>query len=329
MIAGARKAVIQSSPAALRSAVIRAWVIMPRSPTRTTWSREKLFKLGRLAGEGHRVSGIAGEHLDRHRTAVRSAQETIDDLPFAALAVTVVAKLGKPAATAFQIARRDVVEHQGATGEMAFGKHRLDRWLAHQKPVECAVEFVLIDHPETQLFAKGRGRCLGRKRAGGGELGAGTEDAIDDEGEDEVAAAVARGLSHSGIGANQLVKADLARGAEHGGDMTVRQRPPDGYGVLVRGNDSAALEQHLEAGDPLGRPVRQVQQGAFLDPAGLTIALAQQDGGGRAAIGNRLDIHGDMIPESQANSTKISPFTWLPSGPRLDKTQAISTTYHA
>src|SRR5246127_3379788 len=41
LIAGARKAVIQSSPAALMSSVIRAWVIMPRSPTRTTWSRAK------------------------------------------------------------------------------------------------------------------------------------------------------------------------------------------------------------------------------------------------------------------------------------------------
>src|SRR5882672_1292453 len=41
LIAGARKAVIQSSPAGLISSLIRAWVIMPRSPTRTTWSRAK------------------------------------------------------------------------------------------------------------------------------------------------------------------------------------------------------------------------------------------------------------------------------------------------
>jgi hypothetical protein len=32
LIAGARNAVTQSSPAAARSAVIGAWVIMPRSP---------------------------------------------------------------------------------------------------------------------------------------------------------------------------------------------------------------------------------------------------------------------------------------------------------
>ena len=41
LIAGARKAVIQSSPALVRSSVMRAWVIMPRSPTSTTWSRPK------------------------------------------------------------------------------------------------------------------------------------------------------------------------------------------------------------------------------------------------------------------------------------------------
>jgi hypothetical protein len=36
LIAGARKAVIQSRPAGLMSAVSRASVIMPRSPTSTT-----------------------------------------------------------------------------------------------------------------------------------------------------------------------------------------------------------------------------------------------------------------------------------------------------
>ena len=41
LIAGARNAVIQSSPAGLRSSAMRAWVIMPRSPTSTTWVRPK------------------------------------------------------------------------------------------------------------------------------------------------------------------------------------------------------------------------------------------------------------------------------------------------
>src|SRR5690349_20616435 len=41
LIAGARIAVIQSRPAERTSSVMRASVIMPRSPTRTTWSSLK------------------------------------------------------------------------------------------------------------------------------------------------------------------------------------------------------------------------------------------------------------------------------------------------
>ena len=46
------------------------------------------------------------------------------------------------------------------------------------------------------------------------------------------------------------------------------------------GDDGAAFEQCLEAGDPLVRPIGEVQQGALLDLARLAIALAQQDGRG-------------------------------------------------
>jgi hypothetical protein len=41
LIAGPRNAVIQSRPADLMSSVRRASVIMPRSPTSTTWLRPK------------------------------------------------------------------------------------------------------------------------------------------------------------------------------------------------------------------------------------------------------------------------------------------------
>ena len=158
-IAGARKAVIQSSPAGLRSSPMRAWVIMPRSPTRTTWSRPKRSLslstwLVRVVG----IGGVAGEHLDRHRTAVGGAQQAIDDLPLAALAVPAVAELGERTAAPFQIAGRDVVEHQRAAAEMALGQRRLDRWLAHRQPVERAVELVLVDHAQAELLAQARGR---------------------------------------------------------------------------------------------------------------------------------------------------------------------------
>ena len=48
----------------------------------------------------------------------------------------------------------------------------------------------------------------------------------DQQGEDEVAAAVA-------VGAEDAVEADLARGAESGGDVAMRQAAGDGEGVVL------------------------------------------------------------------------------------------------
>ena len=249
---------------------------------------EAFFELGHLAGQRHRVCGAAREHLDGHGTAVRGAEQTVDDLQLASLAVTVVAELGQRAAPAFQIARRDVVEHQGAAGEVAFGEGRLDRRLAHREPVQSAVEFVLVDHAEAELLAQAGAGGVRRQCPGGGELGARIEQAADDESQHQVATAVA-------LGAEQTIEANLARRAERRGDMPMRQRADNGDGLPVRRDNGAAFEQHLEAGDTILRPVRKVQQSALLDPAGFAVTLTQQDGRRRAAIGNRFDIHGNMI----------------------------------
>ena len=171
---------------------------------------------------------------------------------------------------------------------MVFGQCCLDRRLADGEPVESGVELVLIDHAEAELLAQAGAGGVRRQRAGGGELGAGIQQAADHQSQDQIATAVA-------IWAQQAIEADLARGAERGGDMPMRQRADDGDRLLVAGNDGAALEQHPEAGDPVLRPVRKVQQGALLDLAAFTVAFAQQDGRGRAAIGHRFDVHGNMI----------------------------------
>ncbi len=171
---------------------------------------------------------------------------------------------------------------------MALGERRLDRRLAHRQPIEGAVELVFVDRSEAQLFAQARGCGVGRQRTGGGQLGPGIEHAADEEGQDEVAAAVA-------VGAEQPIEADLARHAERRRDMTVRQRTDDGNRLLPVGNDGTAFEQRLQASDPLLRPVRQVQQRALPDLAAVAVALAQQDGRWRAAIGDSFDIHGAMI----------------------------------
>ena len=73
-------------------------------------------------------------------------------------------------------------------------------------------------------------------------LETGIEDAPDQQGEDEIAAAVA-------VGAEQAVEADLAGGAERGGDMAVRQAAGDGEGVVLGGDDGAALEHAAQAFD--------------------------------------------------------------------------------
>src|SRR5215831_18637689 len=217
------------------------------------------FELGHLAGQGHRVGSAAVEDLDRHRTAVRSAEQTVDDLQFAALAVTVVAVLGQRAAAAFHVARRDVVEHQGAAGQVVFGKRRLDRRLADGKPVEGDVELVLIDRAEAELLAETRAGRVRRQRAGGGKLGAGIEQTADDEGQDKIATAVA-------VRAEQTVETDLARRSEGGSDVPMRQRADDGDRLLVTGDDGATFEQHLEAGDAVRRPVGKVEQGTLFGP---------------------------------------------------------------
>src|SRR5258708_20598499 len=90
---------------------------------------------------------------------------------------------------------------------MAFGEGRLDCRLADRQPVECAIEFVLVDHPETELLAKAGGRRVRRQRPGGGKLGTGIEDAVDHQGQDEAAAAVA-------VWPEQPIEADLARPPE-------------------------------------------------------------------------------------------------------------------
>ena len=152
------------------------------------------------------------------------------------------------------------------------GQCRLDGGLALQQPVECCVKLVLIDFAETEHRSQARrGRC-GREGAGGGELRGGIEDAPDDHGQHEVAAAVA-------VRAEDAVEADLVRRAEGGGDVAMRQRTGDGEGLAVRRDDGAAFEDAAQALDMRRGPIGEVAEGALPDLAVLAVALAQQDGG--------------------------------------------------
>jgi hypothetical protein len=72
--------------------------------------REAGLDLVDLSGERARVGGIALEHFDGHRTTVCGAQQAVDDLQLALLAVAIGAELGEFAAASLQIVRRHVVE---------------------------------------------------------------------------------------------------------------------------------------------------------------------------------------------------------------------------
>ena len=95
----------------------------PRQP-------EAAAQLVDLCAHGRRVGGVAVEHLDRHRTALAVAQQAKLDLQLAALGVARVAALGQRTAAPLQVAGGQVVEHQGAFGQVPLGQAVLDPLLA-------------------------------------------------------------------------------------------------------------------------------------------------------------------------------------------------------
>ena len=147
---------------------------------------EARLELVDLRGHRARVTGIAIEDLDRHRTAIGSAQQAVDDLQLAAFAVAIVAEAGERAAAALEVARADVVEDQRAVLEMPFGEGLLDRRLALAEPVECRIELVLVDRAEGEHTAKARARRRRVEVACRRQLRGRMDDATDQQCQDEV-----------------------------------------------------------------------------------------------------------------------------------------------
>ena len=201
--------------------------------------REALLDLVDLCGERARIGGIALECLDRHRAAVSRAQQAVDDLQLALLAVAVVAALRQFAAAALQIARRHVVEHQRAGAQMLARERPLDRLLALAQPVEGDVEFVFVNRSKTKRLAKAEGGGERVEHAGSGELGRRRDQPRHDHRDDEVAAAVARRPE-------QTIKTDVAQRAEHGRHMPVRQGAAHHNRLLTGRRRRAAFEQRAQ-----------------------------------------------------------------------------------
>src|SRR6476646_10105084 len=105
-IAGARSAVIHPKSVAvsglslsLRSASMRAEVIMPRSPTSTNRAMPSVIADdGDDLGERVRVGGVAGKHAHRDRASRRVGEHSVLGLLAALLAVAGVAARGQLAA---------------------------------------------------------------------------------------------------------------------------------------------------------------------------------------------------------------------------------------
>jgi len=123
-----------------------------------------------------------------------------------------------------------------------------------------------------QDLAERAGRGLVAQPAGDGQLGVRRDHLCDHHRGRQVPAPGRRGV-------DQLLQAEGAHGAQHGGDVAVRQAAGDlERPVQVRGR-GLALE-HPGQGVDLGLgPGRQVGQGPVLDLAVLAVAFAEQDGG--------------------------------------------------
>ena len=103
-------------------------------------------------------------------SALHSRPKTICALP--RLPSRGVAVARQRAAAALHPGRADVVEHQGAVGEMTPGQAPLDRPLAFQQPVHRRIERVFVDRAQPQLPGQAVAQRVVAQTARGGQLGA-------------------------------------------------------------------------------------------------------------------------------------------------------------
>lgn len=94
-------------------------------------------------------------------------EQAVVDLQRALPAVAAVAELGQRTAAAFEVARRQVIERQGACVQLARGEPLLGRALARKQPVHRCVQVILVGVGDTEVL----GQCRGLPPARGRELG--------------------------------------------------------------------------------------------------------------------------------------------------------------
>jgi hypothetical protein len=245
---------------------------------------EPLLEFLDLCGQGGRVGGVAVEHLDRHRDAVVRAQQPVDDLPPAAHPVPGVADLAERAGAALECRRGHVVEDQGVLGQVPGRERGLDPVLAVEHPVHRGVQVVCVAARDAQHRAQRAGGGLGAQRAGDRQLRGRVDHLCDQHGQHQIPLPGPRRV-------DQLRNAEPVRGAQHRGDVAVRQAAGD----LERGGQVHPGRQPLQHPgqrvDLVCRPPAQVGQGAVLDLAAVPVALPQQDRRGRSPIRHPGHVH--------------------------------------
>ena len=224
-----------------------------------------------LGLERGRVGGVAGKGLDRDRAADLVGEQAEDDLAAVRAVVARVAEGGERAVGPFHVRARQVVEDERARGEMAPREGPLDPRLASEQPVERAVELVLRRVGDVQDRPQ---RAL-PKRAGGGELGAGGEEAGPDHGQREIPRVAPPPLQ-------ERLEAETPEHAEDGRHVAVGDAAYDPEGRLRR-DEPFPPQAPLDRVDDRRRQRGERGEGPVLDLPSNPVRLAEQDRGVFAA----------------------------------------------
>ena len=170
---------------------------------------------------------------------------------------------------------------------MAPRQAHFDALLASHQPVHSRVQLILVDCAEPEHVPEGGDGAFRVQTASGGQFGAGVDDPSNDHGDDQIALA-GGGTSDKGM------EAEIPEGAEDGRDMAVRGAANDGQQVVGRAESETAVEEDTQALDDVRGTLGEVGDGTFLDFAVLAEGLTEEDGRGRVAVRNGVDVHGHL-----------------------------------
>ena len=151
--------------------------------------------------------------------------------------------------------------------------------LALQQPVHRGIQLVGVRVRDPESGGQ-RGDV---PAARGRQLALGFKDPSRDQGQHQLAGSRRARSQQTG-------KTEPAHREQHGLDVSVVQGGDHVEGLGGR-HELVALEVQAQQFDRLRRQLGQVRQGAGLDPAVLAVAFSQQDGGGRASIGDPGNVH--------------------------------------